>query len=151
MVKQYTLLTNAQRTELCKLVHEQGLTIKEAARRTGIPYPNAKAVNKTFEREKRTNKKHHKFLDIHSQDQFARGHSNSAGPFVRMLSHTPNESQSLDYERFRMMDELARNYETPQSFIQSATVKRRPQSEILISPQTSSSSSSETSLDGVNL
>jgi molybdenum-dependent DNA-binding transcriptional regulator ModE len=63
MVKQYTLLANSQRLELCRLVHEEGLTIKEAARRTGIPYPNAKAVNKTFERERRTIKKHHKFLE----------------------------------------------------------------------------------------
>ena len=64
MVKQYVLLTNSQRLELCRLVHEEGLTIKEAAKRTGIPYPNAKAVNKTFEREKRTLKKHHKFLEV---------------------------------------------------------------------------------------
>jgi len=51
MVKNYILLSNFQRSELCRLVHEEGLTIKEAARMTGIPYPNAKAVNKTYERE----------------------------------------------------------------------------------------------------
>ena len=62
MVKKYTLLTNKQRMELCRLIHQDGLTIKEAARVTDIPYPNAKAVNKTFEREMRTQKKHHKFL-----------------------------------------------------------------------------------------
>jgi len=62
MVKKYTLLTNKQRMELCRLIHHEGLTIKEAARVTGIPYPNAKAVNKTFEREQRTQKKHLKFL-----------------------------------------------------------------------------------------
>jgi molybdenum-dependent DNA-binding transcriptional regulator ModE len=62
MVKKYTLLTNRQRMELCRLIHQEGLTIKEAARVTDIPYPNAKAVNKTFEREMRTQKKHHKFL-----------------------------------------------------------------------------------------
>ena len=61
MVKQYVILTNIQREELCRLVHADGLTIKEAAKRTGVPYPNAKAVNKTFEREKRTVKKHSKF------------------------------------------------------------------------------------------
>ena len=62
MVKKYILLTNKQRLELCRLVHNEGLTIKEAAKVTGIPYPNAKAVNKTFEREQRTQKKHQKFL-----------------------------------------------------------------------------------------
>ena len=48
--------------ELCRLIHQEGLTIKEAAKVSGIPYPNAKAVNKIFEREQRTQKKHHKFL-----------------------------------------------------------------------------------------
>lgn len=62
MVKKYILLTNKQRMELCRLIHVEGLTIKEAAKVSGIPYPNAKAVNKIFEREKRTQKKHHKFL-----------------------------------------------------------------------------------------
>lgn len=58
MVKKYTLLSNVQRLELCRLVHEEGLTIKQAAKVVDIPYPNAKAVNKTFERERRTIKKH---------------------------------------------------------------------------------------------
>jgi predicted transcriptional regulator len=58
MVKKYVLLSNEQREELCRLIHRDGLTIKEAAKRTGIPYPNAKAVNKTFEREQRTDKRH---------------------------------------------------------------------------------------------
>lgn len=71
MVKQYTILNNTQRLELCRLIHEEGLTIKEAARRTGIPYPNAKAVNKTFERERRTIKKHHKFLEAHDRESEA--------------------------------------------------------------------------------
>ncbi len=67
MVKKYILLSNLQRSELCRLVHEEGLTIKEAARMTGIPYPNAKAVNKTYEREQRTLKKHLKF-QVTNQD-----------------------------------------------------------------------------------
>ncbi len=58
MVKKYVLLSNEQREELCVLIHRDGLTIKEAAKRTGIPYPNAKAVNKTYEREQRTDKRH---------------------------------------------------------------------------------------------
>ena len=62
MVKKYILLTNKQRMDLIRLIHHEGLTIKDAARVTGIPYPNAKAVNKIFEKEQRTQKKHHKFL-----------------------------------------------------------------------------------------
>lgn len=61
MVKKYVLLSNLQRSELCRLIHEEGLTIREAARMTQIPYPNAKAVNKTYEREQRTLKKHINF------------------------------------------------------------------------------------------
>ena len=48
MVKKYILLTNEYREELCRLIHSEGMTIKEASEKTGIPYPNAKAVNKTF-------------------------------------------------------------------------------------------------------
>jgi hypothetical protein len=69
MVKHYVLLTNKQRLELCRLIHHEGLTIKEAARVSGIPYPNAKAVNKIYEREQRTNKKHHKFLIPREKDE----------------------------------------------------------------------------------
>lgn len=60
MVKKYVILTNEQREELCQLIHSEGVTIKEAALRTGIPYANAKAVNKTFEKEHRTDKRHAK-------------------------------------------------------------------------------------------
>jgi len=34
MVKKYVLLSNFQRGELCRLIHEEGLTIREAARIT---------------------------------------------------------------------------------------------------------------------
>lgn len=57
MTKKYHILNNNQRTELCRLIHDEGLTIKEAARLIDIPYPNAKAVNKVYENERRTNKK----------------------------------------------------------------------------------------------
>jgi molybdenum-dependent DNA-binding transcriptional regulator ModE len=69
MVKKYVLLSNKQREELCKLIHEEGLTIKEAAERCGIPYANAKAVNKTFEREHRTEKRHVKVTQPPSHDR----------------------------------------------------------------------------------
>lgn len=45
MVKQYIRVTDAQRKELIKLIHEDHVTIKQAGALTGIPYPNAKAIN----------------------------------------------------------------------------------------------------------
>ena len=66
MVKHYTLLTNVQRQALCRLIAEEGLSIKEASLISGIPYPNAKAVYKTFRREYRSDKKHSKYQEIQS-------------------------------------------------------------------------------------
>lgn len=45
MVKQYTKVTDEQRKELVRLIHEENYSIKQAGLATGIPYPNAKAVN----------------------------------------------------------------------------------------------------------
>ncbi len=45
MVKNYTRVTDEQRKELVRLIHEEGYTIKNAGIEAGIPYPNAKAVN----------------------------------------------------------------------------------------------------------
>ena len=42
-------------------MHEGGLTIKQAAVATGIPYPNAKSVNRIFQREHRIAKKVSRF------------------------------------------------------------------------------------------
>jgi len=46
-------LTDAQRGELVRLVHQEGYTIAKAAKIMGIPYDNAKAVNRTYIIEKR--------------------------------------------------------------------------------------------------
>ena len=64
MVKQYVLLSNTQREELCRLIHTEGLNIKQAALLAGVPYANAKAVNKTFVKEKRSEKKHMKYRQV---------------------------------------------------------------------------------------
>ncbi len=48
MVKRYQILSNDQRHELVRLIHDEKRSIKEAAEIVGIPYPNAKAVNKTY-------------------------------------------------------------------------------------------------------
>ena len=41
----YNKVTNEQRMDMINLIYSDKHTIKEAARLTGIPYPNAKVVN----------------------------------------------------------------------------------------------------------
>jgi hypothetical protein len=53
MGKQYTKVSNEQRKELIRLIHEAGHSISKAAEITGIYYPTAKAINKVFKKEKR--------------------------------------------------------------------------------------------------
>ena len=45
MVKPYNRVTNEQRKELIRLIHEKGCTIRKAAIEANISYPNAKAIN----------------------------------------------------------------------------------------------------------
>ena len=61
MVKKYKRLTDNQREDLIRLIHDQRFTIKEAAIKLNIPYPNAKAVNSTYVSEGRFNKKIFRF------------------------------------------------------------------------------------------
>ncbi len=56
MVKKYVPVCDEQRKELIRLIYEELNTIKCAARKLGIYYPTAKAINKVYEREKRTDK-----------------------------------------------------------------------------------------------
>lgn len=48
MVKKYVRLTDGQRKELVRLIHEENLSIKKAGEIVGVPYPNAKAINQTY-------------------------------------------------------------------------------------------------------
>jgi len=57
MVKQYVLVSNEQRHQLIKLIHEQGQSISRAAKIVSIYYPTAKAINKVYVRENRIQKK----------------------------------------------------------------------------------------------
>ena len=61
MVKQYRKLTDQERRSLIDLIHKEGYSIKKASLILGIPYANAKVVNKTFLLENRTSKKHFRF------------------------------------------------------------------------------------------
>lgn len=57
----YVQVTNEQRRELIRLIHEENISIKRAGRLAGIPYPNAKSVNKIYKEEKRIAKKVSRF------------------------------------------------------------------------------------------
>lgn len=56
MVRQYVQVTDLQRSELVRLIHEEGCSIAKASKLAGIPYDNAKAINRTYLRERRVNK-----------------------------------------------------------------------------------------------
>eukprot|EP00347_Sterkiella_histriomuscorum_P021946 403332220 len=56
MVRQYVQVTDAQRSDLVRLIHEENCSIAKAAKITGIPYDNAKAINRTYLKEQRVNK-----------------------------------------------------------------------------------------------
>ena len=56
MVRQYVQVSDAQRIELIHLIHKEGYSIAGASKKTEIPYDNAKAINRTFMRERRINK-----------------------------------------------------------------------------------------------
>jgi molybdenum-dependent DNA-binding transcriptional regulator ModE len=49
-------VTDEQRRELVRLIHDQGFSIAKASEDTQIPYDNAKAINRTYLREKRVHK-----------------------------------------------------------------------------------------------
>ena len=53
MVRQYVQVTDAQRLDLIRMIHQEHSSIARASKLTGIPYDNAKAINRTYLREKR--------------------------------------------------------------------------------------------------
>ena len=57
MKKSYRIVTNVERLQLITLIHIHGYSISEAAKRTGIFYPTAKAINRIFRSENRIEKK----------------------------------------------------------------------------------------------
>ena len=60
MVRQYVQVTDQQRSQLVKLIHEQNYSIARASKATNIPYDNAKAINRTYTREQRVQKINYK-------------------------------------------------------------------------------------------
>ena len=66
MTKKYSPVTNEQRRLLVKLIYEDGLSIRQAAKGSNIYYPTAKAINKIYIAEKRIDKRQHRFRKIAS-------------------------------------------------------------------------------------
>jgi len=56
MVRQYVQVTDDQRRDLVRMIHNEGHSIASAAKIAYIPYDNAKAINRTYLKEKRVNK-----------------------------------------------------------------------------------------------
>ena len=56
MVRQYVQVTDQQRLDLIRMIHTEGCSIAKASKSTGIPYDNAKAINRTYIRESRVHK-----------------------------------------------------------------------------------------------
>ena len=61
MGKKYEPVPNEQRKQLIELIHNKGYSIAKAALMTGIYYPTAKAINKVYVKENRTQKKAFRF------------------------------------------------------------------------------------------
>ena len=61
MGKKYEPVPNEKRKQLIDLIHNKGYTISKAATTVGIYYPTAKAINKVYLRENRTQKKAFRF------------------------------------------------------------------------------------------
>lgn len=56
MVRQYVQVTDEQRRELVRLIHEHNYSIAKASKATDVPYDNAKAINRTYLKENRIKK-----------------------------------------------------------------------------------------------
>lgn len=104
--KKYHLLTNEQRRDLCWLVHERGESIKAASLKLKVPYANAKAVSKTYDREGRTDKKPTLQLRIKRK---ARKEIEADTPSVGKASSNeeclPYSAQNLGHTNMRLFDD----------------------------------------------
>lgn len=86
--KQYDYLTNRDRSRLISLIHDRGLSIKEAAKACGMNYENAKVVNRIYVVSGR---KHHRYTRDFDQEQpqseaglAQRKEQNQIGPEIKI-------------------------------------------------------------------
>lgn len=57
MSTKYSPVNNERRQELIRLIHEEKVTIRQAAKQSNISYPTAKAINRIYMSEGRIEKK----------------------------------------------------------------------------------------------
>ena len=57
MPTKYAPVNDERRYELIRLVHEENVPIRQAAKRINISYPTAKAIHRIYKREGRIEKK----------------------------------------------------------------------------------------------
>ena len=133
MVRQYVQVTDTQRLELVHLIHQEGHSIAKAAKITNIPYDNAKAINRTYLREKRINKINYRLryqkkslssnssrkvsieLDSAREDSHdnsatnCSSEQNSASKSVSLNSHYLNtkSSEGSSFENFQLYSQMA--------------------------------------------
>lgn len=103
MTKKYSPVTNEQRRLLVKLIYEDGLSIRQAAKGSNIYYPTAKAINKIYIAEKRIDKRQHRFRKIAKEDGSQQGasavHNNTVlRPIREELGFSLDIYESLDDE-----------------------------------------------------
>ena len=60
MTKKYVPVPDVKRQLLIQLIYEKGMNISQAAKAADIYYPTAKAINKIYQKQNRTNKKIHR-------------------------------------------------------------------------------------------
>lgn len=93
MGKEYTKVPNDKRKELVRLITEEGLSIIKAAEMTGIYYPTAKAINKIFKREQRTQKRTTRYR-TKKEDQIS-GVKRNKIPIERLSKQEINPAEAL--------------------------------------------------------
>eukprot|EP00347_Sterkiella_histriomuscorum_P007867 403347257 len=91
MVRQYVQVTDLQRKELVRLIHEEGYSIAKASKVTNIPYDNAKAINRTYLREKRIHKINYR---LRYQKKATLRVNNSMEKLEQIIENSNNLSQN---------------------------------------------------------
>jgi predicted HTH domain antitoxin len=73
MVRQYVQVTDEQRMELIRLIHQENHSIAKASKLADIPYDNAKAINRTYLKERRVSKINYRLRYHHHHISSAAG------------------------------------------------------------------------------
>lgn len=96
-------MTDKQRKDLVYLINHQNYSIAKAAKETDIPYDNAKAINRTYTKEKRIQKINYKERYQTRRDNFAKkkqaSHLKTQIGHKDMLSQDAERDQKNDFDQ----------------------------------------------------